>query len=142
MNEPPIWNVALPEGAEPPFTVWVNGAAREEGTHYTVEGRWLRFRTPLVPKVKKRGLGRRMVLLAGVGVYDDQMTDVVDLRYHAGDRIRHATDLTVIAPEATEPESVEARGAGRANRLRNTGFRASLRVTMRCAPNPVFLAAR
>jgi len=103
MNGPPTWNVALPEGAEPPFMVWVNGAPREEGTHYTVAGHWLRFRTPLVPKVKKRGsLGRRMVLLAGVGVYGDQKADVVDLRYHAGDRIQHATDLTVITPEAAE----------------------------------------
>ncbi len=102
MPETPTWNVALPADAEPPFMVWVNGEPREEGVHYTVEGRWLRFTTPLVPKVteRKKGLGRRMALLAGVGVYGDQKADVVDLRYHVAGAMRHATELPVIAPPA------------------------------------------
>lgn len=101
----PVWSVALPEGAEPPFMVWVNGAPREEGEHYTVEGRWLRFSTPLVPKTRtpKRGVGRRMALLAGVGVYGDQKADVVDLRYHRNGVIQHATELPIIPPEAAAP---------------------------------------
>ena len=41
-----------------------------------------------------------MVLLAGVGVYGDQKADVVDLRYHVGGRMQHATELPVIPPEA------------------------------------------
>ena len=101
MSETPTWNVALPEGAEPPFAVWVNGEPRHEGEHYTVEGRWLRFTTPLVPKIKKRGFGRKMVLLAGVGVYGDQKADVVDLQYYVGGRMQHATELPIIPPEAT-----------------------------------------
>lgn len=95
-----VWSVALPEGAEPPLQVWVNGEPREEGVHFTVEGRWLRFTTPLVPKPReKKGFGRRMALLAGVGVYGDQQADVVDLRYHRGGRIQHATGLPVIPPQ-------------------------------------------
>lgn len=81
--------------------VWLNGAPREEGEHYTVEGRWLRFSTPLVPKARarKRGVGRRMALLAGVGVYGDQKADVVDLRYHRGGTVQHATELPIIPPD-------------------------------------------
>lgn len=99
--EQPVWSVALPAGAEPPFQVWVNGQPREEGEHFTVEGRWLRFTTPLVPvdRQAKRGLGRRMALLAGVGVYGDQKADVVDLRYHRDGAIQHATGLPVIPPQ-------------------------------------------
>ena len=61
------WSVALPNGAEPPFQVWVNGEPREEGADYAVEGRWLRFSSPLRPKVRRKGLGGRMMLLAGIG---------------------------------------------------------------------------
>ena len=64
-----MWSVALPEGAEPPFQVWVNGEPKEEGPDYRVEGRWLRFATPLRPKVRHKGVGRRMMLLAGIGVF-------------------------------------------------------------------------
>jgi len=97
----PVWSVALPEGAEPPFQVWVNGAPREEGADYTVEGRWLRFTTPLVPATPraKRGFGRRMAMLAGAGVYSDQQADVVDLRYHRAGTVQHATGLPVIPPQ-------------------------------------------
>ncbi len=90
----------LPEGAEPPFQAWVNGRSMEEGTDFMVEGRWLRFRAPLTPKARRRGTGRRMLLVAGVGVYGDQTADVVDLRYHAGGRVQHATELPIIPPQA------------------------------------------
>lgn len=99
----PTWNVALPEGAVPPFQVWVNGEPRDEGTHYDVGGRWLRFRTPLTPKVRVKSVGRRMMLLAGIGVYGDQKADVVDLRYHVNGRVRHATALPILPPDAAEP---------------------------------------
>lgn len=94
------WSVALPEGAEAPFQVWVNGEPKVEGVHYDVQGRWLRFRDPLTPKVRAKGLGRRMMLLAGIGVYGDQKADVVDVRFHVGGRIQHATDLPIIPPDA------------------------------------------
>ncbi|MGB1712173.1 MAG: hypothetical protein ACPHP1_06360 [Miltoncostaeaceae bacterium] len=98
-----VWSVALPEGAKPPFQVWVNGEPREEGSDYAVEGRWLRFSSPLRPKVRRRGLGGRMVMLAGIGVYGDQKADVVDLRYHVGGHVKHATELPIIPPAPGDP---------------------------------------
>ena len=85
----------------------MNGEPRDEGTQYHVEGRWLRFRTPLQPKVRAKGLGRRLMLLAGIGVYGDQKADVVDLRYHADGRIQHATDLPILPPDAGRPPGAE-----------------------------------
>lgn len=105
MSDSPTWNVALPEGAEPPFAVWVNGEPREEGADFVVEGRWLRFRAPLKPKMRRKGFGTRLVMLAGIGVYGDQKADVVDLRYHVGGRVQHATELPIIPPEAAAPSA-------------------------------------
>ena len=92
-----MWSVALPAGAEPPYQVWVNGEDRVEGEHYTVDGRWLRFTTPLKPKIKM-GLKRRTMLLGGIGVYGDLKADQVDVRYRTGGRMETATDLPIIPP--------------------------------------------
>jgi len=101
-----VWSVALPPGAEPPYRVWVNGEPREEGVDYAVEGRWLRFGAPLSAR-PKLGFGRRILLLIGIGVYGDLKGDTVDLSYTAGGQPQHATNLTIIPPQA--PES---RGSG------------------------------
>jgi hypothetical protein len=98
-DERPVWSVALPAGAEPPYRVWVNGEPREEGVDYTVDGRWLRFRTPLAARARL-GPWRRLLLLIGIGVYGDLRGDTVDLRYTAGGRPLHATDLPIIPPQA------------------------------------------
>ncbi|MSO45042.1 MAG: hypothetical protein EXQ74_07060 [Thermoleophilia bacterium] len=105
MSHPPIWSVALPGDAEPPFTIWVNGEPREEGTHFTVQGRMLRFTTPLIPTPTRRRFGRKMVQFAGVGVYGDHQADVVDIRYRAGDRMEQATGLPIIPPEPVDPST-------------------------------------
>ena len=98
----PIWSVPLPEGAEPPYQVFVNGEPRVEGEDYAVEGRWLRFRTRLAPR-PKLGAGRRFMLLIGIGVYGDLKGDVVDLQYHAGGERRLASDLPIIARQGAGP---------------------------------------
>lgn len=105
VHDPPIWSVALPQHAEEPFQVWVNGSPRVRDVDYTVEGRWLRFTTPLVPKVKSRSVGRRMMLLAGIGVYGDQKASVVDLQYHVAGHMQHATELLIIPPEVPNPDA-------------------------------------
>ena len=94
---PPTWSVPIPDGAEPPFTVYVNGAPRSEGSDFTVDGRWLRFAKPLAPK-PKIGRGGRFLIGIGIGVYGDTKADTVDLQYHRGGRPQLATDLPVIPP--------------------------------------------
>lgn len=99
----PVWSVALPPGAEPPYEVWVNGEPRSEGEHYTVDGRWLRFTTPLKPKVRT-GARRWATLLAGIGVYGDLKADSVDVQFLRAGRRELASDLPVIPPEQGAPE--------------------------------------
>jgi hypothetical protein len=102
VEEGPVWSVPLPEGAEPPYQVYVNGEPRTEGEDYTVEGRWLRFTSRLVPRPKLGG-GRRLMLLMGIGVYGDLKGDVIDLQYHAGGARQLASGLPIIGPQETGP---------------------------------------
>jgi hypothetical protein len=98
----PVWSVPLPQGAEPPYQVFVNGEPRSEGEDYTVEGRWLRFRSRLVPQ-PRLGAGRRLMLLIGIGVYGDLKGDVVDVGYRAGGTRHLASGLPIIPPQAPGP---------------------------------------
>jgi hypothetical protein len=97
-----VWSVPLPPGAEGPYEVYVNGRRAVEGDEYTIEGRWVRFSTPLRPKVQL-GLGRRIMLGIGIGVYGDLRADVVDVSYRAGGLTQLANDLPVIPPTEDAP---------------------------------------
>jgi hypothetical protein len=94
---PPTWSVPLPEGAEGPFTVYLDGAPRHEGTDFTVEGRWLRFTEPLTSR-KKVGRGGKLLLGIGIGVYKDLKSPPVDLQYFIDGRPQLANNLPVIPP--------------------------------------------
>lgn len=98
----PAWSVPLPQGAEPPYDVYVNAQSQREGTDYIVEGRWVRFTAPLRPQ-PTLGFGRRMMLAIGIGVYGDLRGDVVDIGYRVGGTTQVATGLPIIPPAgATE----------------------------------------
>ena len=76
---PPMWSIPIPENAERPFPVYLDGAPRHEGTDFTVDGRWLRFTEPLGSR-KKMGRGGKLLLGIGIGVYKDVKTPTVDLQ--------------------------------------------------------------
>jgi hypothetical protein len=98
VTEPtPVWSVALPADAEPPFDVFVEGR-QLTAEEFSVEGRWLRLTGPVRVPPPKLGLGGRILLSIGIGVYKDRV-DTIDLRYRAGGEIRNATGLTVIPPQ-------------------------------------------
>ncbi len=103
MTEPTVapgagdfWSVALPADAEAPFEVFVNGVPRQEGVDYRVDGRWLRFSTPLRSRPRV-GFGRRLMLLAGIGVYGDLRSDAVDIHWSEGRR--SAQGLEILPPQ-------------------------------------------
>lgn len=76
--------VALPPGAQPPIRVYVNGEERREGQDFAVEGTTLRFLRPLRAQ-PPLGLGRKVMLAMGIGVYGDLKGDTLDVLYeHAG----------------------------------------------------------
>jgi len=99
----PTWNIPLPEGARAPVDVFVN-SVQLEPTAYVVEGRWIKVRQRINPK-QQMGLGRRMMLGLGIGVYGDLKADVVDVSYQLAGRTQFATDVTVIPPVAPETPS-------------------------------------
>jgi hypothetical protein len=93
----PAWSVPLPQGAEPPYDVYVNAQQQQQGADYVIEGRWVRFTRPLRPQ-PPLSLGRRIMLAIGIGVYGDLRGDVVDIGYRAGETTQVATGLPIIPP--------------------------------------------
>ena len=79
--------VPLPPGAEPPFQVYVNGEEWAEGTDFTVEGTVIRFHRTLRAQ-PPLGLGRKLMLAIGIGVYGDLKGDTLDLVYRQGGATR------------------------------------------------------
>ena len=100
----PTWSVPLPQGAEPPYDVYVNAQPKQEGSDYVVEGRWVRFTAPLRPQ-PELGLGRRIMLALGIGVYGDLRGDIVDIGYRAGGTKQLATGLPIIPPTPGAPDT-------------------------------------
>ena len=104
-----VRSVALPADAEEPFEVFLNGAPLVSGADYTVDGRWLRLpREQVARKGRKRlGLGGKLLLAAGIGVYGD-LRDTVDLRYLVEGAVKNATGLPVLPP----PNLAQGPGSG------------------------------
>ena len=80
----PVHAVALPAGARPPYRVHVNGEERVEGEGFRVEGGMLHLTPPLRPR-PPLGLGRKVMLAIGIGVYGDLRGDTLDVTYRTAD---------------------------------------------------------
>src|SRR5438093_7757059 len=88
--------VRLPERAEPPYRVFVNGVEQREGSDYVVEGRLLRFSRNLA-KEGKLGFWRWTLMFFGIaGTY--RKNDSVDVQYSVNGRPRLATGLDIEPP--------------------------------------------
>jgi hypothetical protein len=72
--------VKLPDGAQPPFRVFVNGVPQGEGSDYRIEGRELVFEGRLLKKEGRLGFWRWTSMFLGlVGTY--RQNDSVDVHY-------------------------------------------------------------
>ena len=84
--------IRLPQGAEPPFTVFINGVEQEEGSDYDVRAGEIVFSRPIVKE--KVGTGRWMAMYLGLwGTY--RKNETVDLQFKRGGRIELASDLEI-----------------------------------------------
>lgn len=90
--------VKLPDAAQQPFQVYVNGVLQREGIDYTVEGRTLRFARPLAQEGKLGAMRWASMLLGVAGTY--RKHDSVDVVYEVGGRRVVATGLAVTQPDA------------------------------------------
>lgn len=85
-----VRSVALPAGAGPPIRVYVNGEEWTEGEDFVVDGASVRFSRQLRAQ-PPMGLGRKIMLAIGIGVYGDLKGDSLDIQYRAGDRTQIAS---------------------------------------------------
>jgi hypothetical protein len=90
--------VKLPRGAEPPFTVFINGIEQSEGGDYAIEGGEIVFGRPIVKE--KVGAGRWLAMYLGLfGTY--RKDETIDLQFTRDGKVELLSDLPVVPyPEA------------------------------------------
>ena len=89
------WRVPLPRGAEPPYSVWVNGIAQTQGTHYELGEHELVFDRHL--EKEQIGFWRWSAIFFGLfGSY--RKNDSVDVQYSLHGTRQLATGLDILAP--------------------------------------------
>lgn len=90
--------VKLPAGAEPPFTVFINGVEQSEGADYSIEGAEIVFSRPIVKE--KIGTSRWLAMYLGLwGTY--RKNETVDLQFNRDGKVQLLSDLAVVPyPEA------------------------------------------
>ena len=95
MTAPAVSRVLLPDGAQPPYQVYVNGVPQAEGADYRVEPGALVFGRELVPprRTTVRFLARLMV----AGRYAPEHT--VDVVYIRDRRSYMAHKLPIVSAE-------------------------------------------
>ena len=85
--------VKIPAGAEPPFTVFINGVEQSEGADYAVEGPEIVFTRPIVKE--KIGTGRWLAMYLGLfGTY--RKDETVDLQFRRAGKVELIPDLPVV----------------------------------------------
>lgn len=84
--------VALPEGAERPIKVFINGVAREEGRDFEITADEIVFHRPILKE--KVSSARWLAMLVGAaGTY--RRNDTVDVEFRRDGRTELAGDLPV-----------------------------------------------
>jgi hypothetical protein len=85
--------VRLPNGAERPIQVFINGREQSEGSDYEIHGREIVFAKPIVKE--KVGRGRWLAMFLGLfGSYGDNET--VDVHYRRAGSMHALSDADVV----------------------------------------------
>jgi hypothetical protein len=85
--------VRLPNGAERPIQVFINGRQQAEGTDYTVHGREIVFSRPLVKE--KVSSGRWLAMTLGLfGSYGKN--ESVDVHFRRGGKVQVISDAEIV----------------------------------------------
>jgi hypothetical protein len=84
--------IKLPAGAEPPFTVFINGVEQSEDV-YSIEAGEIVFRRPIIKE--KMDAGRWLAMYLGLfGTY--RKDETVDLQFSRNGKIELIPDLPVV----------------------------------------------
>jgi hypothetical protein len=85
--------VRLPEGAEPPIKVYVNGVEQAEGVDFEVGPRAIVFAKPIVKETVTPG--RWVAMYLGLfGTY--RKNETVDVEYRRGGKVELASDAEIV----------------------------------------------
>jgi hypothetical protein len=91
--------VKMPVGAEPPYTVFINGVEQKEGEDFNIEGSELHFTRPIVKE--KMDTGRWLAMYLGLfGTY--RKDEKVDLQFSRNGKTELVADLAVTPYEDAE----------------------------------------
>jgi hypothetical protein len=90
--------VKIPAGAQPPFTVFINGIEQSEGADYEVEGGEIVFTRAIIKE--KMTTSRWLAMYLGFfGTY--RKDETVDLQFARNGKVELLSDLAVVPyPEA------------------------------------------
>jgi hypothetical protein len=85
--------VSIPAGAEPPYTVFINGVEQRQGVDYEVDGGEIAFSRPIVKE--KIGTSRWLAMYLGLwGTY--RKNETVDLQFSRGGKVELRSDLPIV----------------------------------------------
>lgn len=85
--------VALPQGAEPPVRVYINGVEQREGEAFEVRDGVIEFARPIIKE--KVGGGRWLAMYLGIfGTY--RRNDTVDVEFRRGGKVELAADVEIL----------------------------------------------
>jgi hypothetical protein len=85
--------VKLPAGAEPPFTVFINGVEQSLGADYNIEAGEIVFTRQIIKE--KVGAGRWLAMYLGLfGTY--RRNDTIDLEFNRDGKTTLIDDLPVV----------------------------------------------
>ena len=91
--------VKLPRGAQPPFTVFINGVEQGEGADYEITGGEVVFTRPIVKE--KIGTSRWLAMYLGLwGTY--RKNETVDVQFHRDGKVELVSDLPVVPYDDAE----------------------------------------
>jgi hypothetical protein len=102
-------SVELPEGAEPPYEVFVNGVPQTEGDDYVLEDHTLFFFNP-IRQEGKLGFGRWLSMFIGIaGTY--RQNDSVDVTFVRDGQRLIDTGLTIDVLIEPPPQAGPVKGS-------------------------------
>jgi hypothetical protein len=85
--------VRIPNGAEEPLSVFINGVEQREGSDYEIDGQEIRFVGPIVKE--EINTGRWLAMYLGLfGTY--RKDEKVDLQFSKGGKVELRSDVPVI----------------------------------------------
>jgi hypothetical protein len=102
--------VKIPAGAEPPYTVFINGVEQTEGGDFNIEDHELVFTRPIVKE--EIGTSRWLAMYLGLwGTY--RKDEKVDIQFQRDGKTELVADLPIVPYPGTEGKNKKLKNKGK-----------------------------